>query len=80
MYKFWDRVGIIFLVAGFLALILPLFTDFPFRWEFLWICSVPSVVVMRVKDIQNGKKIEPVLAIAFSVCIFGFSLYSLLWS
>ncbi|MBX0356092.1 hypothetical protein [Halobacillus sp. Nhm2S1] len=80
MYKFWDRVGMIFLAAGFLALILPLFTDFPFRWELLWICSVPSVVVMRVKDIQNGKKIEPVLVIAFSVCIFGFSLYSLLWS
>ncbi|MYL48326.1 hypothetical protein GLV98_02475 [Halobacillus litoralis] len=79
MYKLWDRVSVTFLAAGFFALILPLFTDFPFRWELLWICSVPAVAVMRVKDIQNGKKVEPILAIVFSVFIFGISLYSLLW-
>ncbi|RDY66967.1 hypothetical protein DXT76_20155 [Halobacillus trueperi] len=80
MYKFWDRAGVIFLVAGFSALILPLFTDFPFRWELLWICSVPSIVTMRVKDIQNGKKVEPTLAIAFSLLMCGFSFYSLLFT
>ncbi|WLR46590.1 hypothetical protein LC065_13545 [Halobacillus litoralis] len=79
MIKVWDRIGIIFLVAGFFALILPLFTDFPFRWELLGICSVPSMVVMRVKDIQNGKRVEPTLTISFGALIFGVSLYRLLF-
>ncbi|MEC3884810.1 hypothetical protein GLW00_12995 [Halobacillus litoralis] len=80
MLKVWDRVGGIFLIAGLFALILPLFTDFPFRWELLWICSVPSTVVMRVKDIQEGKRVEPILVITFCVLIFGFALYSLFYS
>ncbi|WP_406944112.1 hypothetical protein ACJA3J_12005 [Halobacillus sp. SY10] len=81
MNKIWKRIGDAFFIVAGVALILPLFTDLPFRWELTWTFLAPAVIIQRLREVnEKGRKVEPILTIGMSLLLFGISFYSLLFN